>query len=55
MPETPDPMAAMFPKLGDAQIERLMPFGQQGDVEAGAVIVNQGDSQHGIFVVLKEP
>jgi thioredoxin reductase (NADPH) len=53
MPEIPDPMAAMFPKLGDAQIERLMPFGQQGDVEAGAVIVNQGDSQHGIFVVLK--
>jgi thioredoxin reductase (NADPH) len=53
MPEIPDPMAAMFPKLGDAQIERLMPFGQQGDVEAGAVIVNQGDSHHGIFVVLK--
>jgi thioredoxin reductase (NADPH) len=42
----------MFPSLDAAQIARLAPFGQQGDVEAGAVIVNQGDSQHGIFVVL---
>jgi len=49
-PKLPD---SMFPKLDDAQIARLIPFGQQGDVEAGAVIVNQGDSQHGIFVVLK--
>jgi len=50
LPQLPD---SMFPKLDDAQITRLIPFGQQGDVEAGAVIVNQGDSQHGIFVVLK--
>ena len=28
----------MFPKLDDAQIARLEPFGQKGDVEAGAVI-----------------
>jgi thioredoxin reductase (NADPH) len=44
---------SMFPSLDEAQIARLAPFGQQGDVEAGAVIVDQGDSQHGIFVVLK--
>src|SRR5437868_12048033 len=50
LPQLPD---SMFPKLDDVQIARLAPFGQQGDVEAGAVIVNQGDSQHGIFVVLK--
>lgn len=43
----------MFPRLDDAQIERLAAFGQQGEVEAGAVIVDQGDSHHGIFVVLK--
>jgi thioredoxin reductase (NADPH) len=43
----------MFPRLDDAQIASLAPFGQQGDVEAGAVIVDQGDSHHGIFVVLK--
>ena len=42
----------MFPKLDDAQIARLAAFGQQGDVEAGDVIVEQGDSHHGIFVVL---
>ena len=49
-PKLPD---SMFPKLDDAQIARLAPFGQQGDVEAGAVIMDQGDSHHGIFVVLK--
>jgi thioredoxin reductase (NADPH) len=43
----------MFPSLDDAQIARLASFGLQGDVEAGAVIVDQGDSHHGIFVVLK--
>lgn len=49
-PQLPD---AMFPKLDDSQIARLAAFGQQGDVEAGDVIVEQGDSRHGIFVVLK--
>ena len=43
----------MFPRLDDAQIARLAPFGQQGDMEAGEVIVDQGDSHHGLFVVLK--
>jgi thioredoxin reductase (NADPH) len=53
MAETPEQLDSMFPKLDDAQIARLAAFGQQGDVEAGDVIVDQGDSQHGIFVVLK--
>jgi thioredoxin reductase (NADPH) len=53
MPETPDPLDSMFPSLDDAQIARLAPFGQQGDVETDAVIVDQGDSHHGLFVVLK--
>ncbi len=57
-PEQTDPMVpklpdSMFPSLDDAQIARLAAFGQQGDVEAGDVIVEQGDSRHGIFVVLK--
>src|SRR2546423_15538744 len=43
----------MFPQLDDAQIARLAPFGQQGDVDAGQVVVDQGDSHHGIFIVLK--
>jgi thioredoxin reductase (NADPH) len=51
--KSPQPLDSMFPRLDDAQIASLAPFGQQGDVEAGAVIVDQGDSHHGIFVVLK--
>jgi thioredoxin reductase (NADPH) len=49
-PETPDPM---FPRLDDEQIQRLLPFGQQLHVAAGEVFVEQGDSQHGVFVILK--
>ena len=50
IPETPDPM---FPRLDDEQIQRLMPFGRQLDVAAGEVFLEQGDAQHGVFVVLK--
>ncbi|MCU1339434.1 MAG: cyclic nucleotide-regulated FAD-dependent pyridine nucleotide-disulfide oxidoreductase [Bryobacterales bacterium] len=42
----------MFPKLDDAQIARLAPFGHELRVSAGEVFLNQGDSQHGVFVVL---
>jgi len=49
-PETPDPM---FPQLDDAQIERLRPFGRLLDVVAGEVFLEQGDAQHGVFVILK--
>jgi len=50
IPETPDPM---FPRLDDEQIQRLMPFGRQLDVAAGEVFLEQGDAQHGVFVILK--
>jgi thioredoxin reductase (NADPH) len=53
MPDSPAQPDPMFPKLDDAQIARLAPFGQQGEVEAGDVIADQGDSHHGIFVILK--
>ncbi len=53
MPDLPAPPDPMFPRLDEAQIARLAPFGQQGDVEAGTVIVDQGDAHHGLFVVLK--
>jgi len=43
----------MFPKLGDAQIARLKPFGQETQVTAGEIFLNQGDTHHGIFVLLK--
>jgi hypothetical protein len=38
--KSPQPLDSMFPRLDDAQIASLAPFGQQRDVEAGAVIVD---------------
>lgn len=52
MPEAPEQTDPMFPKLEDAQIARLAAFGQQGQAEAGAILFDQGDATHGIFVVL---
>jgi hypothetical protein len=43
----------MFPKLGDAEIERLTQLGVRGHVEAGAVVVEQGDETHGVFIVIR--
>jgi thioredoxin reductase (NADPH) len=48
--EFPD---GMFPKLDDAQIARLMPLGQERLVAAGEIIFDQGDTEHGVFVVLE--
>ena len=53
MPETPSQADPMFPRLDDAQIARLAAFGQQGLAEAGAILFDQGDTDHGIFVVLE--
>jgi thioredoxin reductase (NADPH) len=52
MPEAPEQSDAMFPTLDDAQLARLAAFGQQGEAEAGAILFQQGDSTHGVFVVL---
>jgi thioredoxin reductase (NADPH) len=48
--EFPD---GMFPTLDQAQIARLMPLGQERQVAAGEIIFDQGDSEHGSFVVLE--
>ncbi len=53
MPEAPDQTDSMFPKLDDAQMARLAAWGQQGDADAGAILYDQGDSLHGVFVVLE--
>jgi thioredoxin reductase (NADPH) len=53
MSETPEPIEGMFPKLDDAQIARLAPFGRQWKAAAGEVVVDQGESNHGVFVVLR--
>jgi thioredoxin reductase (NADPH) len=42
----------MFPELDQGQIARLMPFGHERPVAAGEIIFQQGDSDHGVFVVL---
>ncbi len=53
MPESAEPTDAMFPTLDQAQIERLIPLGQQREVSAHEIVFDQGDSEHGVFVVLE--
>jgi len=52
MAETAEQLDAMFPLLDDAQIARLAEFGKQRRVAAGEILFDQGDAQHGVFVVL---
>jgi thioredoxin reductase (NADPH) len=53
MPELAEPNEAMFPTLDQAQIARLIPLGQERHVAAGEIVFDQGDSEHGVFVVLE--
>ena len=50
MAEQEDPK---FPALKDAQIARLTPMGETRHVEAGETLFDQGDDQHGVFLVLE--
>ncbi len=52
MAENVEITEGMFPKLDEAQIARLMPLGEERQVGAGEIIFDQGDSVHGVFVVL---
>jgi thioredoxin reductase (NADPH) len=52
MPETPEQIDSMFPVLDDAQIARLRAFGEERQVQAGEIVFDQGDANHGVFVVL---
>jgi len=52
MAESVEPTEGMFPTLDEAQIARLMPLGQERRFAAGEIIFDQGDSEHGSFVVL---
>jgi thioredoxin reductase (NADPH) len=52
----PDPQTreAMFPRLGAEQIERLAECGgERRAVKPGEILFDQGDTTHGIFVVLE--
>jgi thioredoxin reductase (NADPH) len=52
MAENVEITEGMFPKLDETQIARLMPLGEERQVGAGEIIFDQGDSVHGVFVVL---
>jgi len=52
MAEIPQPTDFMFPRLDEAQIARLAPFGRQLQAQAGEIVMDQGDSHRGVFVVL---
>jgi thioredoxin reductase (NADPH) len=43
---------AMFPQLDAAQIDRLRSFGRERRAKPGEILFDQGDSTHGVFVVL---
>ena len=51
-PENPKETDAMFRPLTEAQIERLLPFGERRNAHAGEILFDQGDDTHGVFVVL---
>jgi thioredoxin reductase (NADPH) len=52
MAEQPEQNAAMFPALNDEQIARLRSFATERHAKAGDLIFDQGDANHGVFVVL---
>ena len=53
MNDSPQTLDAAFPTLTDRQIERLGAFGRCRSTQSGEVLFDQGDSTHGIFVVLE--
>src|SRR5580704_10986042 len=48
--ELPD---GMFPVLDAAQIARLKPLGEERNFQAGEIVFDQGDAEHGSFLVLE--
>ena len=53
MAENDPQIEAMFPILNEAQIARLIPLGEELHVAAGEIVFDQGDSNHGVFVILE--
>ena len=52
MAETPEQLDLMFPRLDDAQIARLAALGERRPTRAGEILFDQGDTTHGIFIVI---
>lgn len=53
MAENIESNEGMFPVLDEAQIAHLRPLGQERRVAAGEIVFDQGDSDHGVFIVLE--
>ena len=49
----PEQIDATFPRLDDAQIARVAPFGVRGQVAAGEILFDQGDAVHGVFIIVE--
>ena len=52
MADTIEQTDPMFPRLDDAQTARLAAFGEQRRARPDDILFDQGDSSHGVFVVL---
>jgi thioredoxin reductase (NADPH) len=52
MMETPHEIDQMFPLLDAAQMERLASFGSHRRAHEGEILFDQGDDNHGVFVVV---
>lgn len=52
MPESPQQNDSLFPRLDDAQIARLGAFGEPRHAQPGQILFDQGDGDHGVFIVL---
>src|ERR1700722_8075890 len=53
MADMKDINPAAFPKLDDAQIARASKYGAEFEAKAGDILYDLGDSERGVFVVLR--
>ncbi|MGA2715497.1 MAG: FAD-dependent oxidoreductase [Bryobacteraceae bacterium] len=53
MTDAPAQTDSMFPRLDDAQIERLASIGARRHVEPGEIVFDLGSEDHGMFIVLQ--
>jgi thioredoxin reductase (NADPH) len=53
MAENVETTEGMFPTLDGDQIARLMPLGEERRFAPGEIVFDQGDAEHGVFVVLE--
>ncbi len=52
MADSPERDPLMFPSLGEEQIARLTPFGQQRTFAAGEVVFEPGETKRGFYILI---